>query len=194
MDISKVWLENPSLAVELIHNKYDKYLKYVAYKNTNDPSIVSDLVQDCYMKWLKETPNVSNVKSYITLCVINHSINEMDYSSRHFVKSDIDLTEDMVYSNVNNIDIGLDSNYLNYVFHNTIDEIYNICADRQKSVLELKMSGYSYREISDILGVSIKTVESTISKLYKKCRLYFKNMPYYNDIRGAIEYKKDYYG
>jgi len=66
-----------------------------------------------------------------------------------------------------------------------VDPELDLLSDREREVLQLIARGYTYREVSEELGISIKTVESHVSSVLRKLQLSNRN----ELTRWAIERK-----
>ena len=66
-----------------------------------------------------------------------------------------------------------------------VDPELDLLSDREREVLQLIARGYTYREIAEQLGISIKTVESHVSAVLRKLQLSNRN----ELTRWAIERK-----
>jgi DNA-binding NarL/FixJ family response regulator len=66
-----------------------------------------------------------------------------------------------------------------------VDPELDLLSDREREVLQLIARGYTYREIGEELGISIKTVESHVSAVLRKLQLSNRN----ELTRWAIERK-----
>ena len=66
-----------------------------------------------------------------------------------------------------------------------VDPELDLLSDRERQVLQLIARGYTYREIGEELGISIKTVESHVSAVLRKLQLSNRN----ELARWAIERK-----
>ncbi len=67
----------------------------------------------------------------------------------------------------------------------TVDPELDLLSDREREVLQLIARGYTYREVGEELGISIKTVESHVSAVLRKLQLSNRN----ELARWAIERK-----
>ena len=66
-----------------------------------------------------------------------------------------------------------------------VDPELDLLSDREREVLQLIARGYTYREVGEELGISIKTVESHVSAVLRKLQLSNRN----ELTRWAIERK-----
>ena len=66
-----------------------------------------------------------------------------------------------------------------------VDPELDLLSDRERQVLQLIARGYTYREVGEELGISIKTVESHVSAVLRKLQLSNRN----ELTRWAIERK-----
>ena len=146
---------------------YDKHwyaLFISAYKILKDEEACKDIVQEVFLNvW--EKPNltkIQNVKAYLYQTVrfkVLMALRKDKISEKH-----LETIQELV---ANTTEEQLDFNEVNEVLQNSINSLPKRC----KEVFRLsRMENLSNKEISDKLGISIRTVETHISNALRVIR------------------------
>ena len=144
-----------------------------AYSKTNDWDISKEIVQGVFTKfWTKrnEIDIKTSQKSYL-FSMVRNSI--YDYYRSEKRKSNLDEFKDIdgLIVEENN-----DSEQIEYELKYNLKVAIERLKDKRKQIFELsKNEGLTYKEISDYLNISERTVEDNISKALKQIREYFIN-------------------
>lgn len=171
-------VEGDKEAFRFFFEKYYSDLCNLVNLYLHDPVMSEEIVQDIFIYLWEKKENIrieSSLKSYLLRASKNRSLN---YIRNKKIKLDI-------YSRLNDFDKGtiempdsvLDSNQLREIINTAIDSLPGRC--REIYILG-KEKNMSYKEISEELGISVKTVEVQMGKALKKLREQLR--PYYNDI------------
>lgn len=171
-------VEGDKEAFRFFFEKYYSDLCNLVNLYLHDPVMTEEIVQDIFIYLWEKKEKIkieSSLKSYLLRASKNRSLN---YIRNEKTKLDI-------YSRLNDFDKGtiempdrvLDSNQLREVINASIDSLPERC--REIYILGKERS-MSYKEISEELGISVKTVEAQMGKALKKLREQLR--PYYNDI------------
>ncbi len=141
------------------------------------PSIenLDDIIQAAYMEVMKRQRKmpIEYPKSFLFAVCRNIAVDSIRKSK---VISFQDLAmihqDDLPRTDVNTVRDAVRASDEASIIYEAIDTLPAKC--RQILILR-KLKGLSLQEISEVLGISIKTVEAHITKGIKLCRLYFKN-------------------
>jgi RNA polymerase sigma factor (sigma-70 family) len=136
-------------------------LQYFATTLTGNTEDANDLMQDTYLKALKNREKYqddTNLKAWTFTIMKNTFIN--NYRKNRNINSIMDNTDD-----VYNMNIQCKSEFPSPDSEYQIKEIHSKIAklnETQRTPFEMYHSGYKYHEIADELNISIGTVKSRI--------------------------------
>lgn len=125
-------------------------------------SDLKDQVQICFTATFKslETfdPNIASFKTWFTRITINKVLEQTKKTKRHPAFDEInDYELGMSYDNRDTLDDNLDRTY--------ILEILNQMPHQYQNVFNLHiMDGYSHKEISELLGISVGSSRVTLTR------------------------------
>jgi len=140
--------------------------------------MTEEIVQDIFIYLWEKKENIkieSSLKSYLLRASKNRSLN---YIRNEKTKLDIyNRFNEFNKETIEMPDSVMDTNQLRHVINAAIDSLPDRC--REIYILG-KEKSMSYKEISEELGISVKTVEVQMGKALKKLRDQLR--PYYNDI------------
>ncbi len=150
------------------------YEPLVAYITTftHNRQLAKDIVQDCFLiLWVKRETLADNtsIKNYLYTLAYHKYI---DFYRKNKFKNTVlnELKFDALSHRIN------ESEYKTQERIHKLKILINKLPPRCKEILLLnKVEGKKYKEIADILGVSIKTVESQMRIAFKKIREGFKS-------------------
>jgi RNA polymerase sigma-70 factor (ECF subfamily) len=141
-----------ALFKELYKTHYADLYRFAKIKLNGDSQRAEDLVQECFLAlWSKFTKleSYDKIKSFL-YNVLNNKLIDFYRSNKLIVMED--LSEKV-----------LDSEQTNDVHHYVLE----LPQDLQTVFLLNKYNSFKYSEIAEILGISVKTVESRMSKALK---------------------------
>lgn len=141
-----------------IYEKYKDNLLRLALALLNDTAAAEDVVHDCFVSFVKSSQRLKisgNLKSYLTTSVANRARNWNRARQRH-QKIGLDEAEPIV------------SNYKmpeRWIIENEqINQLNNALSQlsyEQREVVSLHLQGeIKFREIAELQGVSINTIQS----------------------------------
>jgi RNA polymerase sigma factor (sigma-70 family) len=149
-------------------------LQKFAMSLTSDRDSALDLVQDTYLKALKNKDkfvDYTNLKAWVFTIMKNTFINNY----RHNLKENtiIDPTKELYFINQPNIkgSISPEAVYLEGEIEKAIESLN----DDFKIPFRMHLNGYKYKEIADELGLKIGTVKSRIFFTRQKLMLMLKD-------------------
>ena len=141
---------------------YDQIYRFL-WRRTRDNETACDLVQDVFLNVWKNRSNLDEnkpIKAYFYRAANNAAINHLHkkvLTHKHFDKDQ--PVEDPV-SNDKDMD-----------FQEYLDDVLYDIPEQQRIVFILnKFEGFKYTEIAETLQISVKTVESRMSKTLKTLR------------------------
>lgn len=160
-------------AFKYLYTRYYNELCIFANGFTKDSYLAEDIVQNVMVSlWEKKktlTINIS-VKSYLYKCVYNQFIN---YCRK--IKKEISLKQEIKATTLINFAED-DESITNKKIKLINTEIENLPKRCKEVFIMSKRQGMKYKEISEELSISIKTVEAHISKALKQINLKIKKV------------------
>jgi RNA polymerase sigma-70 factor (ECF subfamily) len=149
-------------------NKYNKRLFAYAISLSGDYSLAKDIVQDVFVKTYEFRKRLNpefSIVGFLYRSVYNQFIN-----TYHKNKSLLKVQDEYVRFLNQIIDETSDSEFDRLI--KIVNESINNLPKRCKEIFVLsKKEGYTNLEISEILNISIKTVEAQITIAFKSIRL-----------------------
>lgn len=155
-------------AFEELFHQYYEYLCNFAFQFLKEKAASEEIVQDIFFKlWEKKDDlNIeSNIKSYLFSSVRNHCLNQIkhidirdNYKSHN--EKEIQHSESQSFDNVVENELELHIN----------EAISSLPVERQRIFKLSRFEGKKYKEIADELNISVKTVETQMSKALKFMR------------------------
>lgn len=154
--------------LELIFDRYYKYLVVTAYKMLNDDHQARDLVQDVFFKFWEKRNELDiqiSLKAYLRRAVVNKVLDEMRKRKR-MVWSD----EVVEYNQGTASATALEQLQVQDL-QKTIDTAIENLPERCRQVFSLsRFENLSHKSIAQELGISVKTIESQMTKALKVIR------------------------
>lgn len=148
-------------------NKYNPYLYAYAISLTKIKAQAQDIVQNTFLNlWAnKEKLNLNTkVRPYLYRCIYNEFI---DQYRKDKTQTELErLYHEMLHKTINN----LNDDLLEKKTRILKTEIKNLPEKSKEIFLLSKSDGFTNKEIANILGVHIKSVEYHISNSYKILR------------------------
>ncbi len=152
----------------MLFRTHFKGLCSFALKYVKDLDTAKEIVQDSFLSlWEKrEQIDLSKpVKSYLTTAIYNKSLNHLRDNKKF--NSDILNFEELYPFNENERNDRLVTNELNRKIHDSINELPEKC---REIFMMNRFEDLKYREIAEKLDISIKTVETHMSKALQHMR------------------------
>jgi len=144
-----------SLQVELIYTQYfGKICKYLTFLIGNRQE-AQDIAQEVFLRLLKSPPQEDNVLAWLLTVSKNTAINYLKEKGNR-------IKREKKYYEMNRI------SYEDFSEVVHIREILDKMPEEQKNLILLKFSGYTYQEISKILGINLSSVGQMIARAQKK--------------------------
>lgn len=165
----------------LINKKCYKYMKYIRGRGFD----INDLVQECIVAFedaiQKFNPNdEGSFYTFANICIDRQLISELRRQNRE--KNRV-LNESVPLSSIDEDD---NNNILNFIednsnnpeleilsaeeFNEIYDNIIKQLTDLEECVFKLKIQGFTYNEIADILDKERKSIDNAIQRIKIKIR------------------------
>ena len=161
-------------AFELLFRKYYVRIWRFANKFLNDPEEAHEIVQEVFIKiWegRRDIDTENSIISYLFKIAQNQSLNRL---RKKKVESKYIEIYKLVYIHYN--EVSSYESIFTRELENEISVAINKIPPKCKRVFELsRMEGLRYNEIADMLNISVKTVESQMSKALCILRLCLKD-------------------
>ncbi len=157
-------------------------------KSQND---IEDVVQEAFVRVVNAEKNseIKHVKSYIYKTVKNLALKKLDKSEFKLVDSIGDFAEEGIYIDTQTLEEQFESNQRFELFCKVIRMLPVKC---QQVYILRKVYGYSQKEIAQRMNISVKTVESHLTKAIVRCTDY---MDEYESTNSVEQIKtKNHYG
>ncbi len=149
------------------------------------PGIVAaqEVVSDLFYKILKNPKTLQNVDSfdnYIFLAVKNQSLTYLNKNKNRAIFDSLSHEEDYILPDLKNPENSLLSDELFRLVEKVIQEL----PPKRKAIYQLvKEEGKKYKEVAEILDISVKTVELQMSLALKLMRKSVKDYQESKDIK-----------
>lgn len=163
---------NDSKAFEMLFKRHYKPLCRRVNTMLNDEDATEDVVQQLFIKiWESretlQTPD--SVAAYLFTAARNRALNYIKSQSR---KSDNEVPLTHLHDEADNkTEEQMDANELQKALYAAIDAL----PDKRKEVFVLsRFEGKSYKEIAEIMQISVKTVEAQMGKALATLREFVK--------------------
>ncbi|MCT4589544.1 MAG: RNA polymerase sigma-70 factor [Carboxylicivirga sp.] len=163
-------------AFEYIFKSYYDSLCLYSYRYVKDKVLAEDVVADFferfYNKRLQLNVNVS-IRSYLFTSIRNLSLNSIRDQKNNLSIDEIEPDESSDILGVKPKDF---SSLLDEDVQAKIEEAINLLPDQCRLIFQMsRFQKMKYKEISDELDISVKTVETQISRALKKLRTELKD-------------------
>ena len=151
-------------AFSALFRDFYKRLYVFALRFVSDPQSAESIVQEVFVKlWInKNEINItSSVKAYLYTAVKNQSLNYLN-KEKWLVSADERLDSSLSSRRSPEEDAIQNEHYR--AIHNAIEELPDQC---RRIYLMKKYDDLSYKEISEVLGISINTVKTQMKRALK---------------------------
>ena len=165
----------------LIQKKCRKYIKYLKNKGLE----LEDLYQECILAFNDAITNFNELDdvsfyTFQNLCIDRKLVSELVKHNREKNKilneavpleiyekgKEVNL-EDLIQDNKPNPELGIvQEEDLNLLIDNVLGEL----TDLEEFVFKLKIEGFNYKEISDILDKDEKSIDNAIQRIKQKMK------------------------
>lgn len=164
--------EQANHAAEIIFKKYYPYVFQVVNRMVTDRSKAEDIAQDVFLDIWRKRDHLkinTSLKGYLKRAGINKSLNYFRDNKFRFENSEsIEVKNISVQSHQSDVEV--------QDLQRIVDLAIEGLPERCRIIFKIsRFEGLSYNEISERLGISVKTVENQISKALRILREAVKN-------------------
>jgi len=153
------------LTIEDLFKLYYRPLCMYAIGQLHDVNYAEDVVMDCYVKFWnrqKHSNDIADVKSYLYLMVRNACYDFNRNSQKAMPSIDLNIVENKSEQD--------DDECFSEIAANLWTAIDSLPQQCRRIFLMSKRDGMKYSDIAQELGLSVKTIETQVSKAYKILR------------------------
>lgn len=157
--------KNDSEALRILFERYFEALCFFSFQILKSNELCEESVSDVFTNiWLKrKTINIkTNFRSYLYSAVKNQSINYLRQEKRY--------SQNMESTNLHLVisDQTADQSILQQNLENKIDSFIKELPERRGLIFRMnRIDGLSYKEIAEILSISVNTVQNQMVKAIK---------------------------
>lgn len=165
---------NDHLALETLFNRYYKPLCHFCAVYTKDYLIAEEIIANLFIKlWdSRHDSLILNIKSYLFVSAKNQALN-YNQKKKHPVDSIEEINSNHATLQDRDTPFNILSSRESYA---GILQVIDTLPPGQRQVLLMShIDSLDNRQISSILGISVRTVETTLYKSIKKLRLLLKD-------------------
>lgn len=167
-EILTILNDRPEEALRKLYSSYYNFVCGVIYKMIGDGAIAEDIAQEVFVEVWKRRDRLavsSSLRGYLRKVAVNKTLNHIRSHKVNFEQEDVILHIPTTEDSPQHV---LEARDLQSVITEAVDSLPEKC----RLVFGLsRFEELSYREISEKLNVSIKTVENQMSKALKNLRL-----------------------
>ncbi len=170
--------ESDKKFIEELYIKYIPWLRYKAYTMVKDSVICNDLAHDCMVNIIKHIETVKNlpenkVRSYLSVCIVNTTINYLNKASKESTLKNIDLSDSFNLSASDSIIEELEQKCTYAMMY----EAFKKLPPRDQSIIEMKIAlDLSDEHMAEMLNVTKDSVRVLLSRSMKKLKAEMKKM------------------
>ncbi|MEO7212976.1 sigma-70 family RNA polymerase sigma factor [Mucilaginibacter sp.] len=166
-------------ALEVVFNRYYRQLCQFCAIYIKDSDVAEEVIANLFMKvWDNRADSrILNVKSYLFAAAKNLSLNYIQKKKEpvHFIE-DADISQQLLQDT--NTPFKILSARESY---NKILALINLLPPGQRQVLLMtRVDGLCKHEVAGLLGITVRTVETTLYQSLKKLRELIKASPSFN--------------
>jgi RNA polymerase sigma-70 factor (family 1) len=166
--------ENDDLALKTLFNRYYKALCQLSEVYTRDYTVAEEIVANLFMKlWDNRTSGaILNVKSYLFVSAKNLSLNYLQKK-----KDPVDSIEDVDFQTHTIPDKTTPLHILTgrESYNRLLGIIDQLPVAQREVLLMSHIDNINKHEVAKIMGISVRTVESTLYQTIKKLRILLKD-------------------
>jgi RNA polymerase sigma-70 factor (ECF subfamily) len=155
-------------AFERLVKRYQNPLYNFVYRHLGDRALAEDITQETFLQIYRSASRFeprARVSTWIFKIAFNLSLNESERQSRLQLR-ETPITDEHQYADGRSA-----AAVANFELGQQITGLLDRLPDRQRAALLLRVNeGLSYREIAEVLGLSLQGVESLIFKARQQLR------------------------
>lgn len=173
--LQKIIKENDQRAFNVFYDHYYKMLVRYSYRIIGKIEVCEDLVTDLMLRFLgngEKSMNILNLDNYLFHSVKNESLKYIERNK--LVRLDSEHTE------LKSSTVDPHQQFIFDELQSILEEAIATLPDKRKQIFNLiRFEGLKYREVSERLGISVKTVENQMCKAISQLREIVEN--YYRE-------------
>jgi len=155
-------------AFERLVKRYQNPLYNFVYRHLGDRALAEDITQETFLRIYRSAPRFeprARVSTWIFKMAFNLSLNESERRGR------LQLRETPITDEHQCADGSSAAAVAKFELEQQITGLLDRLPDRQRAALLLRVNeGLSYREIAEVLGISVQSVESLIFRARQQLR------------------------
>ncbi|MBU2491709.1 MAG: RNA polymerase sigma-70 factor [Bacteroidetes bacterium] len=159
---------NDIKAFEHLFKTYHASLCSYCYNKVRDKDVAKEIVQDVFVNIFKNrkswTPK-NSIKAYLFKAIRNRLINYYKHPSRN-KKSELSVEELESKEEMSPLEI-FSKKEFREAYVKAVEKLPEKC---REILILVKDNGFSYKEVSEIQSISVKTVESQMRLAFQKLR------------------------
>ena len=161
--------DNITKAYVNIKNK----LSLIVRRIVKEPNDVEDILQDAYIKTYvaSQKQKIQSPEAFLNKTARNLALNHIELSRVKYSQSREENSFPAVNDDIQSLEDSVDSQKRFLHVCRVVRELPEQC---RKVFIYKKVYGMSYKEISDKLGISEKTIEKHVAKGVKRCSEYLE--------------------
>ena len=164
---------NDQVALETLHKRYYQTLCSFALSYVKSVDYAEEVVSDVFLNiWLKRDALSinANIKPYLFSAVKNQSINFLNAQKLAFEK----IEENTFDSEFSDHDADAQINFSETL--RAIEKIIQELPPQRQTIFRLnRIDGLKYKEIADLLSISVNTVQKQMTEAIKHISKYYPN-------------------
>ncbi len=163
----RIATESDQQAYKALYLHFQPWLYQFAYSFIKSHELAEEIVSDVFIRvWQKraQLSGVENLRLYLYVSTKNHALNYLQKMrrSRSFSLDELSVE-------ITSIQAGPDQLLITKEMHDRVTLAVNQLPLRCKMIFKLvKEDGLKYREVAELLGISVKTVEAQMTLAVKK--------------------------
>ena len=165
--------EGDERAFQTLFRKYYSAMCHFASQFLNDSELAEEIVQDMFVKiWEKRAVlNIeTSVKHYFFRSVRNHCLNQIQHEKikKQYANKVLETAQH---------EINTEQYYLEVDLIRRIEKSIDSLPPKRKEIFRLsREQGLKYKEIAEILGISVNTIDNHIATAIKKLSIVLKDL------------------
>jgi RNA polymerase sigma-70 factor (ECF subfamily) len=163
----RIALESDQQAYRTLYLHFQPWLYQFAYSFIKSHELAEEIVSDVFIRiWQKrgQLQEVENLRLYLYVSTKNYALNYLQKMRRSRVFNIDDLSVE-----ITSIQASPEQLLITKEMHDRVTLAVNQLPLRCKVIFKLvKEDGLRYREVAELLGISVKTVEAQITLAVKK--------------------------
>ncbi|WP_242094373.1 RNA polymerase sigma-70 factor [Aestuariivivens sediminicola] len=161
--------------IKNIFNENYKDLCICAYYYLKDINESEDVVQDVFVKIIEQNKlnEIDNIKGYLRISVRNASIKKIQFKKKQRGYQQFISKDSLFYTDQNTEVQELEALKNKIELYKQLDKLPKNC---KRIFLLCVLDGLKYKEVAEVLGVSVNTVKTQMKKAFRTLRQSLKGI------------------